>query len=51
MKSGILCPDCKYNKFHLEEQEDCVQVTCSRCSYVMRELDVSWFAEFPRWVP
>ena len=39
------------NKFYLEDWQFFVAVTCTYCGFRLRELDISFFTEFPRTDP
>lgn len=48
-RGHVLCPECGKGSFYLENWETYVSVTCRGCGYKMRELDASWFSDYPQW--
>ena len=48
-KGKILCPQCSKGSFFLDDEGTHVTVSCRSCGFELRQLDCSWFAEFPRW--
>ena len=48
-KGKILCPQCGKGSFFLDDEGTHVTVSCRSCGFELRQLDCSWFAEFPRW--